>query len=86
VLPASPGAPAPSSALRLLHQLAADPAIAAVMEAHGWRVGLLSEMPPEGKVGISMVRRWDWQAARPREDCCHEHKERRMEQLPGRLQ
>jgi hypothetical protein len=23
------------------------------MAAHGYRVGLLSEMPPEGKVGIS---------------------------------
>eukprot|EP00775_Hariotina_reticulata_P012109 gene12109-12248_t len=48
-------APAPSAALRLLHQLAADPAISAVMESHGWRVGLLSEMPPEGKVGVSAV-------------------------------
>jgi hypothetical protein len=25
------------------------------MAAHGWRVGLLSEMPPEGKVGVSEV-------------------------------
>jgi hypothetical protein len=25
------------------------------MEAHGWQVGLLSEMPPEGKVGVSAV-------------------------------
>lgn len=25
------------------------------MAAHGWRVGLLSEMPPEGRVGVSEV-------------------------------
>jgi hypothetical protein len=25
------------------------------MEAHGWRVGRLTEMPPEGKVGVSAV-------------------------------
>jgi len=25
------------------------------MRSHGWQVGLLSEMPPEGKVGVSAV-------------------------------
>lgn len=43
---APPGAPPPSAALALLHKLASDPAIAAVMERHGWTVPLLSEMPP----------------------------------------
>jgi hypothetical protein len=38
-----------------LHRLASDPGINGVMRRHGWRVGLLSEMPPEGKVGISPV-------------------------------
>jgi hypothetical protein len=36
-------------------RIAADPGISGVMAAHQWRVGLLSEMPPEGKVGISAV-------------------------------
>lgn len=31
------------------------PGIAAVMRKHNWTVGLLSEMPPEGKVGVSPV-------------------------------
>jgi hypothetical protein len=55
-LPAPQGltlTPSPAAALRLLHRLAADAGIAAVMAARRWRVGLLSEMPPEGKVGIS---------------------------------
>jgi hypothetical protein len=47
--------PAPALALALLQRLACDPAIAAVMSRRGWRVGLLSEMPPEGKVGVSAV-------------------------------
>lgn len=42
------------AALALLHRLAADPGIAGVMQARRWRVGLLSEMPPEGKVGVSV--------------------------------
>jgi hypothetical protein len=42
-------------ALKLLHRLATDPGINGIMERHGWRVGLLSEMPPAGKVGISPV-------------------------------
>lgn len=36
-------------------RLAADPGIVAVMARHRWSVGLLSEMPPEGKVGVSPV-------------------------------
>jgi hypothetical protein len=47
--------PPPSQARALLHRLASDPGINGVMHRHGWRVGLLSEMPPEGKVGISPV-------------------------------
>jgi hypothetical protein len=38
-----------------LRRLAADPGILGVMAKHRWRVGLLSEMPPEGKVGVSAV-------------------------------
>jgi len=42
--------PSPAHALRLLHRLACDAGIVAVMAQRRWRVGLLSEMPPEGKV------------------------------------
>ncbi len=42
--------PAPKNALALLHRLAADAGISSIMQNHGWSVGLLSEMPPEGKV------------------------------------
>jgi hypothetical protein len=47
--------PPPAQARALLHRLASDPGILGVMKKHGWKVGLLSEMPPEGKVGISPV-------------------------------
>ena len=47
--------PPPAAALRLLHSLAADPGISKIMKVRGWRVGKLSEMPPEGKVGVSAV-------------------------------
>jgi hypothetical protein len=47
--------PGQSSALALLHQLAADAGIVAIMRSHRWTVGLLAEMPPEGYVGISPV-------------------------------
>ncbi|KAL4426212.1 hypothetical protein ABPG77_009827 [Micractinium sp. CCAP 211/92] len=47
--------PPPSEALRLLHRLASDPGIVGVVNKWKWNVGLLSEMPPEGKVGISPV-------------------------------
>lgn len=47
--------PTAPEALKLLHRLAADPGIAGIMSKHRWGVGLLSEMPPEGKVGVSPV-------------------------------
>ena len=47
--------PASSEALKLLHRLAADPGIVGILTKHRWSVGLLSEMPPEGKVGVSPV-------------------------------
>lgn len=37
----------------LLCRLAEEPGIKAIMRQHRWSVGKLSEMPPEGKVGIS---------------------------------
>ena len=45
--------PSAAAALRMLHKLARDPGILGVMAKHKFRVGLLSEMPPEGKVGVS---------------------------------
>jgi hypothetical protein len=45
----------PLQALRVLYRVANDPGIVAIMESHRWNVGLLSEMPPEGKVGVSEV-------------------------------
>ena len=47
--------PPSAAALRLLHRLACDPGIVSIMTQRRWRVGLLSEMPPEGKVGVSEV-------------------------------
>jgi hypothetical protein len=47
--------PQPSEALKLLHKLASDPGILGIMKRYGWVVNLLSEMPPEGKVGVSPV-------------------------------
>ena len=47
--------PSSRHALLLLYKVASDPGIVAVMKAHRWRVGLLSEMPPEGKVGVSAM-------------------------------
>ncbi|XP_042041820.1 uncharacterized protein LOC121787209 [Salvia splendens] len=45
--------PPASKALELLHKLASDPGIVAIMNKHRWRVGILTEMAPEGYVGIS---------------------------------
>ncbi|GAX82086.1 hypothetical protein CEUSTIGMA_g9514.t1 [Chlamydomonas eustigma] len=47
--------PPPREAQKLLRRLAADPGIMHIMEQNQWSVGQLSEMPPEGKVGISPV-------------------------------
>ncbi|CAG9463462.1 unnamed protein product [Pedinophyceae sp. YPF-701] len=47
--------PRPTEAERLLRSLARDPGIVGVMRTRGWRVGKLTEMPPEGFVGISPV-------------------------------
>ncbi|CAI5464203.1 unnamed protein product [Closterium sp. Yama58-4] len=54
-LPGSEMRPPVSEALALLHRLAADPGIVAVMHKHRWSVRLLSELPPEGLVGVSPV-------------------------------
>jgi hypothetical protein len=52
----APGlAPPPADALALLRAVAADPGVAGLLAGHRWRVGLLSEMPPTGKVGVSPV-------------------------------
>ncbi|KAL6561438.1 hypothetical protein OROMI_017039 [Orobanche minor] len=45
--------PPASKALGLLHKLASDPGIVAIMNKHCWRVGTLTEMAPIGYVGIS---------------------------------
>lgn len=44
-----------SKALEFLQRLATDVEVRAVMRNHRWRVGKLSEMYPEGQVGISDV-------------------------------
>ncbi|KAK3038919.1 hypothetical protein RJ639_027547 [Escallonia herrerae] len=45
--------PPASEALKLMHMLAADPGIVAIMNKHRWRVGIMTEMAPEGYVGVS---------------------------------
>lgn len=65
-------------------RLARDPGVTSVMAAHRYSVGLLREMPPEGKVGISPVCvlglntsqgqvRWEPASGRmpPRHACMH---------------
>nr|XP_043619290.1 uncharacterized protein LOC122591141 [Erigeron canadensis] len=47
--------PPASEALRLMHTLAADPGIVAIMNKHKWHVGIMTEMAPEGYVGVSPV-------------------------------
>jgi hypothetical protein len=47
--------PPKQAALQLLHRLASDRGIMGIMRKHRWSVGLLKEMPPEGKVGVSPV-------------------------------
>ncbi|XP_075670514.1 uncharacterized protein LOC142640340 [Castanea sativa] len=45
--------PPASEALRIMHMLAADPGIVAIMNKHHWCVGIMTEMAPIGYVGIS---------------------------------
>lgn len=45
--------PSPAKALEIMHKLASDPGIVAIMNRHRWRVGLMTEMAPVGYVGIS---------------------------------
>lgn len=45
--------PPASKALKLMHKLAADPGIVAIMNKHRWHVGIMTEMAPEGYVGVS---------------------------------
>ncbi|GMY09775.1 ubiquitin and wlm domain-containing metalloprotease [Fagus crenata] len=45
--------PPASEALKIMHMLAADPGIVAIMNKHRWRVGIMTEMAPIGYVGIS---------------------------------
>lgn len=45
--------PPASKALELMHKLASDPGIVAIMNKHRWRVGIMTEMAPVGYVGIS---------------------------------
>ncbi|XP_024527001.1 uncharacterized protein LOC112345127 isoform X2 [Selaginella moellendorffii] len=52
-LPGVQMTPPPPKALELLHALASDRGIIAIMNKYRWRVGVLSEMAPEGLVGIS---------------------------------
>jgi hypothetical protein len=53
-LPVPPGAkPGAAAAEELLRRLSTDASILAIMRAHRWTVGRLSEMPPEGQVGVS---------------------------------
>ncbi|CEM15494.1 unnamed protein product [Vitrella brassicaformis CCMP3155] len=47
--------PPQSEALRLLQRLATDPGIVSIMREYQWTVGVLCEMPPEGKVGEDPV-------------------------------
>eukprot|EP00240_Pyramimonas_obovata_P003325 CAMPEP_0118928824 /NCGR_PEP_ID=MMETSP1169-20130426/5984_1 /TAXON_ID=36882 /ORGANISM="Pyramimonas obovata, Strain CCMP722" /LENGTH=669 /DNA_ID=CAMNT_0006870887 /DNA_START=178 /DNA_END=2187 /DNA_ORIENTATION=- len=61
--------PPPSQALGLLYRIANDPGIVAIMENHRWNVGLLSEMPPEGKVGVSEVCLLGYNKNRGQEIC-----------------
>ena len=53
-LPTAEGTtPSRERARELLMRLATDPGVVGVMDLHGWDVGKLCEMPPEGKVGVS---------------------------------
>eukprot|EP00249_Psilotum_nudum_P015587 c25413_g1_i1 orf=416-2413(-) len=45
--------PPPEKALDIMHRLASDPGIIAIMNKHYWNVGVMTEMAPVGYVGIS---------------------------------
>lgn len=45
--------PPPEKALALMHRLASDPGIVAIMKKYKWQVGVMSELAPEGYVGVS---------------------------------
>lgn len=47
--------PDQNEARKLLRLIADDQAIAHIMQKHDWRIHILSEMPPMGRVGISPV-------------------------------
>lgn len=50
-----PGLPQQEEARAILEELASDPGVLAVLRKHRWKVGVLSELYPEGKVGVSDV-------------------------------
>ena len=50
-----PHFPEPEKAVAFLERLANDNGIVKIMEKHRWKVGHLTELPPDGKVGISQV-------------------------------
>ncbi|CAN6478137.1 unnamed protein product [Victoria cruziana] len=45
--------PPAMEALKIMHTLASDPGIVAIMNKHRWRVGIMSELAPVGYVGVS---------------------------------
>ncbi|CAM6087975.1 unnamed protein product [Calypogeia fissa] len=45
--------PPPAMALKIMHKLASDRGITAIMNKYRWRVGIMTEMAPIGYVGIS---------------------------------
>lgn len=52
-LPGIELSPPAAKALTIMHTLASDPGIVAIMNKHRWHVGIMTEMAPEGYVGIS---------------------------------
>eukprot|EP00742_Colponemidia_sp_Colp-10_P006092 GILJ01006519.1.p1 GENE.GILJ01006519.1~~GILJ01006519.1.p1 ORF type:complete len:630 (-),score=93.08 GILJ01006519.1:137-2026(-) len=47
--------PPASEAEAILKRLSKDPGIVGIMNEHRWTIGLLKEMPPDGKVGVDPV-------------------------------
>ncbi|CAM6064874.1 unnamed protein product, partial [Sphagnum tenellum] len=45
--------PPPQQALGIMHKLASDPGIIAIMKKHRWQVGVMTELAPVGYVGVS---------------------------------